>query len=146
MTSREEQKCPTCGLSLAAFQELSKQVEELKHEIAELRKRLSIYENSNSPPSKNSLLYREIKSKRRQERIDRENKNGSSSLTLPKKVGRKDGHVGVTQIFTLTGNPIIHTMDKCPNCNSTRLSVTSTEKRTVVDVPEPLPYTVKEHS
>jgi len=32
-----------------------------------------------------------------------------------------------------------------PKCNSTRLSITSTERRTVVDVPEPLPYTVKEH-
>ena len=53
--------------------------------------------------------------------------------------------MGVTQIFTPTGSPIIHTMDRCPNCNSTKLSVTSTEKRTVVDVPEPLPYTVKEH-
>ena len=62
-----------------------------------------------------------------------------------KKPGRKDGHEGATQIFKPTGNPIIHTMDKCPKCNSTRLSVTSTEKRTFVDVPEPLPYTVKEH-
>jgi len=62
-----------------------------------------------------------------------------------KKPGRKDGHVGVTQVFAPTGSPIVHTMDRCPKCNSTRLSVTSTERRTVVDVPEPLPYTVREH-
>ncbi|MCL4519872.1 MAG: IS66 family transposase [Thaumarchaeota archaeon] len=142
MTSREEQKCPTCGLSIAAFQELSKQVEELKHEVAELKQRLSHYENSNSPPSKNSLLYRELKKKRKEERM---NSNEDASSIVPKKSGRKDGHVGVTQTFTPTGSPIIHTMDRCPNCNSSRLSVTSTERRTIVDVPEPRPYTVKEH-
>lgn len=65
---------------------------------------------------------------------------------VPKKPGRKDGHVGVTQVFAPTGSPpIVHTMDRCPRCNSKRLSVTSTERRTVVDVPEPLPYTVREH-
>jgi hypothetical protein len=36
-------------------------------------------------------------------------------------------------------------MDRCPNCDSRRLLLTSTERRTVVDVPKPLPYTVKEH-
>ena len=121
-------------------------IQKLAQEIAGLKKRLSHYENSNSPPSNNSLLYREMKRKRKQEQMDREKKeNGSSSVMLLKKPGRKNGHVGVTQTFTPTGAPIIHTMDRCPNCNSTRLSVTSTEKRTVVDVPEPLPYTVKEH-
>lgn len=142
MTSQEEQNCPTCGLSLAAFQELSKRVEELTQEIAELKKRLSVYENSNSPPSKNSLVYREMKKKRKEERM---NNSEDVSSMAPKKPGRKDGHDGVTQIFTPTGSPIIHTMDRCPNCNSTRLSVTSTERRTMVDVPDPRPYTVKEH-
>ncbi len=123
------------------IQELIKRVEELTQEIAELKKRLSIYENSNSPPSKNSLMYREMKKKRKEERMN----NKDVSFMVLKKPGRKDGHEGATQIFKPTGNPIIHTMDKCPKCNSTRLSVTSTEKRTIVDVPEPLPYTVKEH-
>lgn len=36
-------------------------------------------------------------------------------------------------------------MERCPRCDSRRLSITDTERRTVVDVPEPLPYTVKEH-
>lgn len=118
-------------------------IQKLTQEMAELKKRLSHYENSNTPPSSNSLLYREMKKKRREERMtDNENKDAS---VIPKKPGRKNGHIGVTQIFTPTGSPIIHTMDKCPNCHSTRLSVTSTEKRTLVDIPEPLPYTVKEH-
>ena len=83
-----------------------------------------------------------MKKNRRRE----EEENGSSSAMLPKKPGRKDDHVGVTQVFAPTGGPpVIHTMDRCPKCNSTRLSVTSTERRTIVDVPEPLPYTVREH-
>jgi hypothetical protein len=120
-------------------------IQKLTQEMAELKKHLSHYENSNSPPSNNSLLYMDMKRKRKQEQIDREKKENGSSVMLLKKPGRKNGHVGVTQFFTPTGSPIIHTMDRCPNCNSTKLSVTSTEKRTLVDVPEPLPYTVKEH-
>ena len=70
--------------------------------------------------------------------------NGSASPN--NKPGRKDGHVGVTQTFEPTGKSIIHTLDRCPKCDSTvGLSVTSTERRTVVDVPEPRPYDVREH-
>ncbi|MDG7000772.1 MAG: IS66 family transposase [Nitrososphaerota archaeon] len=143
----EHQKCPHCGLSIADFQELSKQVEELKRELNEVKKRLSFYENSNTPPSKNSLIYREMKQKRKEEWINNNDSgNGSSSSSAPpKKPGRKDGHAGVTQVFAPTGNPIIHTMGRCPNCKSTRLSVTSTQKRLIVDVPEPLPYSAREH-
>lgn len=116
------------------------------HQVSELEKRLSAYENSNSPPSKNTLLYRELKEKRKQERNDRESSsNENSSPVVPKKPGRKNGHVGVTQIFTPSGSPVIHTMDRCPKCDSTRLSVASMEKRTVVDVPNPLPYSVRQH-
>ncbi|MHB2035260.1 MAG: IS66 family transposase [Nitrososphaerales archaeon] len=139
MASKEEQECPSCGLSKTAFRELAKRVEEQADEIAELKKRLSAYENSSSPPSKNSLIYREMKAKRKEA-----SQNGNASPDS-KKPGRKDGHVGVTQTFEPTGKPIIHTLDRCPKCNSTQLSVTSTERRTVVDVPEPLPYNVKEH-
>lgn len=101
-----------------------------------MKQRLSLYENANSPPSKNSLLYREMRRNRRSE---------ESGGSAPKKPGRKDGHEGVTQVFKPTGQVVHHTMERCPRCSSTRLSVVSTERRTVVDVPEPLPYTVKEH-
>ena len=162
MTSQEDKdaRCSTCGLSTAAFQKqdgkiekLSKQVEEQAHEIAELKKRLLRYENSNSPPSKNSAMFRAMKNKRVEERREREQSNNSSGdgsaaapmTALPKKSGRKNGHIGITQVFEPTGAPIIHTMDTCPKCNSTRLTVTSKEKRTLVDIPEPLPYTARQH-
>lgn len=76
--------------------------------------------------------------------MDQEKKENGSAMVL-KKPGRRNGHVGVTQIFTPTGGTIIHTMDRCPKCNSTKLSVTSTKKRMLVDVPEPRPYSVREH-
>jgi len=151
MSSQEDKDtpCPTCGLSLAAFQKQERRIEELSKRVEELEKRLSAYENSNSPPSKNTLLYRELREKRKQERIEGEksskDSSHSSSPTLPKKPGRKNGHVGVTQTFTPQGNAIIHTINRCPKCESTKLSIMSKEKRTVVDVPEPLPYGVREH-
>ena len=113
-------------------------IHRLERELVELKKRLSHYENSNTPPSENSLLYREMKKKRREER-----QNGNSPSN--KKPGRKNGHVGVTQTFTSTGRPISHAMSRCPNCDSTKLSVSSVEKRTIVDVPELVPYAVKDH-
>jgi transposase len=118
------------------IRELGDRVEELNREMAELKRRLSLYENSNSPPSKNSLLYREMRRNRR---------SGEGGGSAPRKPGRKDGHEGVTQVFKPTGQVVHHTMERCPRCDSTDLYVTSTERRTVVDVPEPLPFTVREH-
>lgn len=121
------------------IQELSKQVKNLTQEIAELKERLSVYENSNSPPSKNSLLYREMKRKRRDEEEEQQHR------MKKERPGRKYGHLGVTQIFRPTRS-MVHTMKRCPRCDSTKkLSIMSTEKRTVVDVPEPRPHTVTEH-
>lgn len=145
MASKEDAPCPFCGLSKADFEELRKMVEEQAKEIADLKKRLSAYENSNTPPSR-SLIYKEMKKRRKEElRQQQPNESTSSSSSNNKKPGRKNGHKGVTQTFEPTGKSIIHTLDRCPKCNSSGgLSVTSTEKRTVVDLPEPLPYNVRE--
>jgi transposase len=127
-------------VSPGKIRELSEKIEELGREISELKRRLSLYENSNSPPSKNSLVYREMRRVRRRRRSEEE-KGGGPAL---KKPGRKEGHEGVTQVFEPT-EYIVHTMERCPRCDSTDLYVISTERRTVVDLPEPLPYTVMEH-
>ena len=91
-----------------------------------------------------------MKKRRKDEAELRRQQNESTSQTTTtnngKKPGRKNGHKGVTQTFEPTGKPIVHTLDGCPKCNSgDGLSITSTERRTVVDVPEPLPYNVHEH-
>jgi transposase len=121
------------------IRELGDKIEELDREMAELKRRLSLYENANSPPSKNSLLYREMRRRRRNRSSE-----GEGLGSAPRKPGRKEGHEGVTQLFRPTGQ-VVHAMERCPRCDSTSLSVDTTERRTVVDVPEPLPYTVKEH-
>jgi hypothetical protein len=138
---QEERPCPTCNELRSIVSRKADKIRELEERLEELKRRLSVYENSNSPPSKNSLIYREMENRRKAERT-----GGGGDEDAPlKKPGRKDGHVGVTQVFTPTGRSIVHRMDRCPRCDSTRLVVKARERRTVVDIPAPLPYTVKEH-
>ncbi len=121
-------------------------IQELTRELAELKRRLSSYENSNSPPSANSVLYRVMRKRRREERRQQQQAAGGENGSVPMlgKPGRKEGHEGATQTFRPTES-VAHTMERCPRCDSRRLSIAATERRVVVDVPEPLPYTVKEH-
>lgn len=158
MAREEDKPCPLCGISPSLIRELrsiiasqdekirdlSRQVEQLTAQVEELKRRLSRYENSNTPPSR-SAIYREMREKRRNGERQQGEGTGGNPTPQPSKPGRREGHEGVTQVFTPTGKPVVHTMDRCPNCDSRRLKVTSTERRTVVDVPEPLPYTVKDH-
>ncbi|MDG6925585.1 MAG: hypothetical protein JRN09_03435 [Nitrososphaerota archaeon] len=75
-------------MSPSKIRELTDKVEELGREISGLKRRLSLYENSNSPPSKNSRLYMELRRSRRKE--------GEGGGAAPRKPGRKDGHQGAT--------------------------------------------------
>ena len=118
-------------------------IKKLERELADIKKRLLHYENSNASFQELPPLQRD-EAVAKQEQTNRENDDCNASSALSKKPGRRNEHVGVTQVFAPSGNPTIHKMDRCPNCNSTRLSVTSTEKRIFVDVPEPVPYSVRE--
>ncbi len=59
-----------------------KQCDKLQKEIIELKKRLSYYENPNSPPSSDSLYWKNQKKNRKSTRHN--------------KPGQKDGHDGKT--------------------------------------------------
>jgi len=107
---------------------------EKDEEIAELKKRLQYYENYNSPPSANSLLWKKQKKERR---ADGSNKD-------ERKLGRKNGHEGVSHSFRPSGS-IKHSIDRCNRCGSSSISFKHKEYRLIVDVPAPEPYTVKEH-
>lgn len=109
-------------------------IKERDEEIAELKKRLHYYENYNSPPSGNSLLWKKIKKERR---ADGNNKD-------ERKPGRKNGHKGISHCFRPSGS-IKHSIDRCDRCGSSSLSLKHQECRVIVDVPAPEPYTVKEH-
>ena len=94
------------------IQELSRQVEGLTRELDALKRRLSVYENSNSPPSNNSLLYRALRRRRREERQQRGTGSGSVLVVPPlKKPGRKDGHAGVTQVSLHPDRQVGHPQD-----------------------------------
>jgi hypothetical protein len=109
LAQEEDRPCSLCGISPSTIRELrsiissqdderirelTKQVEEQAREIAELKQRLSHYENSNSPPLKNSLLYREMKSRRREEaRANWEGaaKNDGRPCFAPEEAGKQTG-------------------------------------------------------
>ncbi|MEM2759215.1 MAG: hypothetical protein QXW73_00290 [Nitrososphaerales archaeon] len=61
-------------------------IQQISTENIALKKRLQYYENYNSPPSANSLLWNRVKKERKEKR----RKDGCE----PKKPGRKKGHKG----------------------------------------------------
>lgn len=73
-------------------------------EIAELKKHLQYYENYNSPPSANSLLWRKQKRERRN--------NLDDNAIRQSKPGRRNGHEGVSHSFR-PSESIEHSMDRC---------------------------------
>ncbi|MEM2760919.1 MAG: hypothetical protein QXU32_12875 [Nitrososphaerales archaeon] len=81
-----------------------------------MKKRLQYYENPNSPPSSNSLLWRKQKKERR-ERV----RNGNGET---KKPGRRKGHEGVSHSFKPT-ETIEHKMKRCGVCGSPKISFSS---------------------
>lgn len=111
----------------------------LAAEIRELKKRLAYYENPNSPPSSNSLLWREQKKQRREAA-----KNCCNSGSTPSRPGRKEGHEGVSHSFKPTST-VVHAAERCTKCGSADISLLHHESRPVVEIPEPQPYTVTQH-
>ncbi|MEM3099580.1 MAG: IS66 family transposase [Nitrososphaerales archaeon] len=94
------------------------------------------YENHNSPPSADSLLWKKMK----REKKEKKNKGNCE----PKKPGRKNGHKGITHSFKPT-QTIEHTLDRCNRCGSPDITFSHHDNRTIVDIPEPEPYTVTLH-
>ena len=94
----------------------------LTKQLEYARELLLQYENSNSPPSRNSLIFRALKKERKEAR--KNNRETSSSVT--RKPRRKIGHQGVTQIFEPTER-VVHAATNCPKCDSKNLSVTKKE-------------------
>jgi len=101
-------------------------------------KRLQYYENPNSPPSANSLLWRKLKKEKR------EQKKKDDGDCEPKKHGRKKGHKGVSHSFK-PAETIEHTLQRCTGCGSSEISFFHHDCRPIIDIPEPEPYTVKLH-
>lgn len=107
-----------------------KECDKLQKEIAELKKRLSYYENPNSPPSSDSIHWRKQKKERKSDQHG--------------KPGQKDGHEGKTHNLKPT-KIIYHDSKKCSNCGSKRITHTTQQTRIIAEIPKPSPVTVTKH-
>ncbi|MEM2760985.1 MAG: hypothetical protein QXU32_12975 [Nitrososphaerales archaeon] len=113
---------------------LKRIIGQISAENIELKKRLQYYENYNSPPSANSLLWKKMK---RERRADDNNAD-------ERKPSRKNGHKGVSHSFKPTER-IEHTLDRCNRCGSSNITLSHHDYKTVVDIPKREPYTVTLH-
>lgn len=98
--------------------------------IDDLERRLSYYENAHSPPSKNSLYWKQQKKERKTD--------------SPSKPGQKPGHVGTTHNLRPTST-VKHTASRCQKCGSINITETTHDNRTIAEIPRPQPYTVTQH-
>ena len=100
--------------------------------ISELTKRDNYHDNSNTPPSNNSIT-------RKQDRkIRAENKKSTG-----KKQGGQPGRTGVARKVKVDEEKE-HKLDACTNCGSQDIHHTDTEIRTITDiVPTPPPRTCR---
>ncbi|EQD74708.1 transposase, partial [mine drainage metagenome] len=106
---------------------LTTEILSLRSEIENLKRRLIVYENPHTPPSKQMLKKRE---------------DGNA---VPKKRGAPLGHKGATRIH---GEPdeVIHVSeDQCPKCQYDLGKPICMEKKTIIDIPPPQKIKVTEY-
>ena len=103
---------------------------ELEIKNKQLESKLYYYENSNSPPSSDSIYWKKQKKERKS--------------TSPSKPGQKDGHKGTTHSLNPT-NTINHTVEKCSRCGSKKIIQTTQQTRIIAEIPKPSPITVTKH-
>ena len=103
---------------------------ELLKRIEDLERRLSYYENAHSPPSKDSLYWKQQKKERRTDH--------------PSKPGQKPGHAGTTHNLR-PSSTVKHIASRCQKCGSMNITETTHDNRIIAEIPRPQPYTVTRH-
>lgn len=101
------------------IQELEKENQELKEKIKRLEKRLGLYENPHTPPSKQRF------------------KRGSGGNSSPGKRGAPKGHRGATRKVPKPDETISVTADHCPNCGRNPGESKGFETVTIEELPPP---------
>ncbi|MGI0129136.1 MAG: IS66 family transposase, partial [Thermoplasmata archaeon] len=99
-----------------------REIERLRKEIAELRRRLHVHENSNVPPS---IRHHSPGYPR------------DHPLTDPKdrkRPGGQPGHPGTTREPLVPDEKVDHTADRCRNCHGRRLKFRGTETTQEIEV------------
>ena len=98
----------------------------LQSEIMELKRRLLFYENSNSPPSADSLLCKQLREEKQQtQKIDSDNT----------KRGAKKGHIGVSH-KRKPAKVILYDVQYCSKCKSKNISKTNSISKIITDIPQ----------
>ncbi len=103
------------------LEEFAKVNKELTNVVEEIKKRLAYYENSNTPPSYDSLYWKKQKKEQR-------SKN-------PSKPGQKKGHEGKTSFHKPT-ETIHHTAKKCACCGSHKIIQKCQKIRLITEIPD----------
>lgn len=102
------------------LKERDRKITDLEREKERLEKRLKIYENPHTPPSK--VRFKQV-----------------AASKTPKKRGAPIGHKGITRKKPQPTEFIpVHT-DSCPHCNSTNIEMIGTQNRDIEEIPDPLP-------
>lgn len=103
-------------------------VDELRAEIAELKRRLAKYENAHTPPSMGGRVF-SLGGKKRQ----------------GKKPGREEGHPGAFRPIPEPTGSVEVKVERCPHCAHHLGEPVKTERRVIEEIPEPRPVEVIEY-
>jgi transposase len=117
-----EVDCENCQI----VKMLLEKIKELEARIVELERRLMLYENPHTPPSRTIGKYPPKKS--------------SSG-----KPGQKKGHKGVTRLQPKPSEHFEAKMKLCPDCGKHLGKPVRVERKIVEEIPEPMPVKVIEY-
>ncbi len=101
--------------------------ETFEKRIAELEKRLLVYENAHTPPSQDKKKY------------PKREPSGQS-------VGAQKGHEGTTRETPEPNNFKELSLSSCPDCGKQLGRPRSVHKKTIIDLPEPQPLKITEYT
>jgi transposase len=120
------------GDLLRKNQEMEAEIERLRQEAKELRRRLSVHENPNVPPS---VRHHSPGFTRERPLV---------SVSERQKPGPKPGHPGSTRAPLLPDRRVTLHADRCGRCRGRRLRRTGSDTRTEVELPPPRKAVVTE--
>ena len=113
---------------------------DLKNKVTKLTNTLAYYDNSNVPPSHNTLTQQAVTKQKR-------TRNNGDEKTAKKSVGGQKGHKGRTNKPKPTEFKT-YTPKQCPKCKTESIEIVKTVKEIVTDIAPPPPpvtteYTIK---
>ena len=105
--------------------QLTAEILSLRTENEDLKRRLILYENPHTPPSKQMIKPK--------------------ADNPPGKRGAPAGHRGATRVLDRPDEIIHVSVDRCPKCDNLLGSSIRTEKKTIFDIPPPQKIKVTEY-